>query len=418
MAVKQETTMQIELTQSSFDSYRYRQNLFGNRMMIAMSALIVLFYLAIDPISFQVAEASFLFYLRVVLFLPVLAFLFTLTFLNVPRHFFYFAAILTYTTGGLAFLLIDNLSPVPHVMHGYVSVVHAIAFMLIGVVVPPRYCIPAALLLYGASLIDLYFSPTLAPGKKLAFASGITGAVAIMVLWVYIRERDTRSLYKNEQNVAQADRIQERWGQYFLKVMKRKLHASLNKIKTTLPSVGQTDPAHKYIERCLHTLQQCENLVDKLLDSVSWRNALSARQTDNISSSDFLLSCLKDFEEVYPGATFKLDTDSHFCVTGDETLLKRAISNLVDNAVRLHQPGTEIVLGTTRARSFFVSNEGSSIPKDIKEIFQYGISGSAGSGGLFGIGLFLAQQICINHDALLYARQHDNKVCFYIEFSG
>jgi signal transduction histidine kinase len=103
----------------------------------------------------------------------------------------------------------------------------------------------------------------------------------------------------------------------------------------------------------------------------------------------------------YAGAkpTVRLEeADGRLPVLGDENALKRAISNLVKNALEAQEEKGEIVLRTSRrgeSASIEILDSGPGIPGDAHErVFDPGFS-TKGRGS--GIGLFMVRSIIDRH---------------------
>src|SRR5690606_18329525 len=102
------------------------------------------------------------------------------------------------------------------------------------------------------------------------------------------------------------------------------------------------------------------------------------------------------------------DAPDHPCpVEGDGDELARAVTNLVDNALRYTPAGgrIDITCGTTAERAWFrVSDTGPGIaPDDLPHLFQPLYRGQNGGGvaGGTGLGLAIAHRILVAHHGSL-----------------
>jgi signal transduction histidine kinase len=300
------------------------------------------------------------------------------------------------TVAGLMFLQAADSFGNNQTIFMFLALTHVTAVLLIGVVIPLRYCLLVTSILFCAAVGEIYFSASLSMSDKVAFISGSTGIVCLMLFWVLIREREAKQQWLSDIERRHSADIQNSSSSYFFKLLKSEITTNCSAIERSLEALKTLRPESTYLQRSVHSFDQSLQLIDKLLSSVTWR--------------------VDDYRNIYPQFTFTLHEEASFRIVGDEVLLSRAISNLLDNAVRLHSPATIIEVAIRSPRQITIRNVGPPIPDNLETMFKYGASGNSVNRGLFGLGLFLAYQICQNHSAKLSAYQSGSKATFVIRF--
>lgn len=129
---------------------------------------------------------------------------------------------------------------------------------------------------------------------------------------------------------------------------------------------------------------------------------------ESVDAADFLFEILDEARDLWPGAELKLASGSlpTAFVTADPSLLKTAIFNLIDNAVKYAADYGAISLALTASSDevrFIVADIGPGIPADeqemIREKYRRGRAGIGRAGG--GLGLFLVSKIVEEHGGRL-----------------
>ena len=103
-------------------------------------------------------------------------------------------------------------------------------------------------------------------------------------------------------------------------------------------------------------------------------------------------------------ADLLLMSASMFCDQGDETQLRRVLTNLIENAIRHTEPDSEIVVSVDRKDSmieWMVRDTGCGIAEEhllhvFDHFYRADKTRSCNSGGS-GLGLAICQQIVTNH---------------------
>ncbi|GEM_PF-1909872 len=401
---------------SQFSEDQFQRNLASNRWTILLCLVIISLYYFIDPHTLPREAARDIAWWRVLLFVPALIACLSMTYLDVSRRTFYLFSTVGLTTTGLLFLLSDNPYGNNQTLHVFISIAHTMAVLLAGIVTPIRYCLPAALIVYVATVADVALSDSIEHANSVIFVCGLSGITGIMVLWAIIREREAKQQWLIDQERAHSNEIQNSTSRYFFDSLSLQIKHNCDAIESSFEELKALKPNSTYLDRSMHSFDQSLQLIDKLISSVSWRDALSNKSSKSLSASRLVNELVDDYRSIYPQFTFFLTEEVNFRIIGDSVLLARAISNLMDNAVRLHSPGTIIEIAIRNPRQISIRNSGPPIPDNLENMFQFGAGGSSANRGLFGLGLFLANQICRNHSAQLSAYQSGSKATFIIRF--
>ena len=354
---------------------------------------------------------------RVLVLVPMLMIVFFLSYVDISIRAIHLFGAVGLTVAGLMFLQAADSFGNNQTIFMFLALTHVTAVLLVGVVMPLRYCLLVTSILFCAAVGEIYFSATLSMSDKVAFISGSTGIVCLMLFWVLIREREAKQQWLSDIERKHSADIQNSSSSYFFKLLKSEITKNCAAIERSLEALKTLRPESTYLQRSVHSFDQSLQLIDKLMSSVTWRDALSNKSATTLSASKLVNGLVDDYRNIYPQFTFTLHEEANFRIVGDEVLLSRAISNLLDNAVRLHSPATIIEVAIRSPRQITIRNVGPPIPDNLETMFKYGASGNSVNRGLFGLGLFLAYQICQNHSAKLSAYQSGSKATFVIRFN-
>lgn len=141
--------------------------------------------------------------------------------------------------------------------------------------------------------------------------------------------------------------------------------------------------------------------VDRVVVAIDDILTLSASETmiEN-QSVDMSLLCadvVDEYIKIYPNIIFEFDESQNYVVRGKELWLQRAISNLVENAIKYGEEGTIIISLSVQKGSVIltVEDEGKGLKvSDQTQIFElyYRTEGLKKDG--YGIGLGLVKHVC------------------------
>lgn len=149
-------------------------------------------------------------------------------------------------------------------------------------------------------------------------------------------------------------------------------------------------------------IDRLSHVIDLLLEMTELQ---SAEKSDNISLSELVEEVICDLIEVSEKKAVRLNQESGEAkVTGSDTLVYRAIYNLVENAIKYNKEGGEVSVSIEDDGQFskvIISDTGPGIAKEdwekiFEPFFRVDKSRSRMMGGA-GLGLALVKEIAIQH---------------------
>ena len=144
-------------------------------------------------------------------------------------------------------------------------------------------------------------------------------------------------------------------------------------LEVTLRKVRSTGEYEETLRQALSDLKTVSSLADDLiiLARSAGENGRAEEESDEVQLATLLEGVAAKFAGVASGqaVTIRVDSDPEIKVGGDVPLLERALSNLLDNALKYGVPsGGEIELGAARTDSgaieISVSDSGTGIPSE------------------------------------------------------
>jgi len=188
------------------------------------------------------------------------------------------------------------------------------------------------------------------------------------------------------------------------------------------------------IELALKAKECDEKLLQSILDEINYINDITEKllflTKQDFTNKQFKEIDLEDiifelFEKYSKKISINLDIkEDEFIIYGDKTLLKIAISNLIENSIKYHAKHINISLLKSKNKiKLIIEDDGIGIPKEklpfiFDEFYRVDESRNKKIKG-FGLGLAIVQSIFKLHKAKLNVISDTNKgVKFIIEFNN
>lgn len=171
-----------------------------------------------------------------------------------------------------------------------------------------------------------------------------------------------------------------------------------------LYQVGAYRDRDLYLKKSLKTVEEMESRILKILEVSRMERAERKAEIRRLELSQLLRESYAPYEDLMEdkGLTLRLSIPDSFQVLGDPRLLKSALENILENAVKYSPPGEEIRISVHKEQEepeycrLALENTGVRIPEEkISRLFQpfYRVEGSRNkeTGGS-GLGLYLVKK--------------------------
>lgn len=225
-----------------------------------------------------------------------------------------------------------------------------------------------------------------ARGDGLRFESGLTELDALAKRFDDLIQRFHAALAREQRFSAEAS---------------HELRTPLTVARAELEGLVATGADSGAIARAISSVDKLSELVDALLWFARAQGRLDAEQLEVVNVADLVRSQVRTVERAHPvEATHEFPDEA--LVRGDEELLKRAIANLFENAVK-HGDATPVRVSLTHQGArleLAVQNGGPAIPVGSGEqIFEplYRLRRPSDDSPGFGLGLPFARAVARSH---------------------
>ncbi|WP_455682539.1 sensor histidine kinase [Thomasclavelia sp.] len=160
--------------------------------------------------------------------------------------------------------------------------------------------------------------------------------------------------------------------------------------------------------------------IDKLSKSVDDILTLSAHNDSQKTICDLAMIAAEQcdsYQNVYPKLSFNFDEDSDYTILGKEQWLRRAIDNLIENAIKYgnQKPINVYLKQKYNSVLLYVQDHGYGINEEEQEkIFDYGYRMLALKKDGYGIGLSLVRHVCNLCDGFINIKSEPGQGSLFI----
>ena len=179
-------------------------------------------------------------------------------------------------------------------------------------------------------------------------------------------------------------------------------------------SINEEKKDH-YCDRIIDRVNEVNELVHKMLDFSNLSSVNHTLDLENVDMNALIHDALKDYENLPHGKNFRLNIDPDCTANADKVLMLRAVSYLLDNAIKYSDKDSDIDIRLNK-HSLSISNKCSSITKEeIQHLTEpyYRVEKNRDSKGN-GLGLSIVNSIVQSHNFKLNITLNNSIITFTI----
>ena len=198
-----------------------------------------------------------------------------------------------------------------------------------------------------------------------------------------------------------------------LQDVSHELRSPLARLKFAVELARTNPDSECSLTRVDKEIDRLSELVSELLQVTRVDSDRKLRKEDEIWFPDLLSELIEDnrIEAEAHGTRLQLTSEERICIRGHRELLRRAVENVLRNAVRYAPSGSPVDISVARNRKELVitiRDYGPGAPESnlanlFKPFFRVETDRNRGSGGV-GLGLAIAQRAVAVHDGRIRAR--------------
>ena len=199
-----------------------------------------------------------------------------------------------------------------------------------------------------------------------------------------------------------------------LQDVSHELRSPLARLKFATELARTSKDRNRSLDRIEKETDRLSSLVSELLQVTRAENDPGSRYFREISLDDLLQDVLDDsaVESEARRCGLRLTTASSLQLLGDRELLRRAVENVVRNAIRYAPEGSDIEVNLTRNHAYAVISVrdfGPGVPEEslgnlFKPFFRVEADRNRSSGGGVGLGLSIAERAVAVHGGRIRVR--------------
>jgi two-component system sensor histidine kinase CpxA len=191
------------------------------------------------------------------------------------------------------------------------------------------------------------------------------------------------------------------------------LRSPLSRLRLTVRLARTSDNREAALDRIKKEVERLSALVDELLQVTAAEDDPHSRDHEEVAL-DALLKALVDdgaMEAAAKGCRLEISANERATMIGDGELIRRAIENVLRNAIRHAPDGTAVEVGLRHHHGFAVitiRDLGTGVPEDaltaiFEPFYRVGDDRNRTDGGV-GLGLSITQRAITLHGGKLLAR--------------
>lgn len=210
----------------------------------------------------------------------------------------------------------------------------------------------------------------------------------------------------------------------FLLDVSHELRSPLARLALAVHLARSSDDRTASLDRVKKDVDRLSRLVDELVQLTAAEGDPQTRNDEEISLNDLLATLIDDcaLEAAPKGCQIVLGQDAPVLMVGDRELIRRAVENVVRNAIRYAPDGTTVEIDVRAARdlaTITVRDYGVGVPEEslaaiFEPFFRVGEDRSRSGGGV-GLGLSIARRAVELHGGRITAHNASPGLCVTIE---
>lgn len=200
--------------------------------------------------------------------------------------------------------------------------------------------------------------------------------------------------------------------QNLLHDISHELRSPLTRMHAAIGLMRQQPHRLDMLQRVERESRRMDELIEHLLTLARAQSPQGTNEFVAFDVVELLAQIVEDarFEAGVKGCQVLLQAQGRFVIEGHEELLYRAFENIIRNAVRHTEAGTEVVVQAMpaagdRGLQVFVTDHGPGVePARLQPIFEPFVRGADSKGDGFGLGLAIAQRAVTLHGGRIAAQ--------------